>query len=419
MTNIIRDKKIRTVLLLLFTLVIGCFVIKTESGAKSRLWDRTPPLKKVIDGHTFHGYQNKVKKICCVQYIKLGKKNKKSKLVIPEKINGMKVIELGGLEDEEFSNNIFGDTVEIAHGAPGNDITNHHIKEIVIPNSVRRIYYTSFSGLHIKKIRLPRALKEVESYLFYGCPKLEYVRLSRNVKSLGYDVFAGCPKLSKIEISPKNKYLKTDGIFITDKKKRLVACCSRAKKLEIPEGVRYINAGILSNIKCKEISLPSTLKGMESCALDSFYIKKVKLSPNNKYLAKDGQTIYRKKDGELIVAICPSGKKYVMSNKVRILGNHISLVGEGEEGLSHEGTSVDKIVLSCNLTRIEKHGWDWRKDHTKVVFTSINPPKMCLDASGYSTVYVPKKSKKKYKKWMKKIIGGNSLRFFVDHLKTY
>ncbi len=74
------------------------------------------------------------------------------------------------------------------------------ITEIVIPDSVRYIGEYAFAQLGLRKIKLPKGLKRIESKTFFGCYDLEEIEIPESVTEIGREAFFGCRSLTKINI---------------------------------------------------------------------------------------------------------------------------------------------------------------------------------------------------------------------------
>ncbi|WP_026834753.1 leucine-rich repeat domain-containing protein [Eubacterium xylanophilum] len=391
-------------LLLTFSLTVNINNISAKTPNK---WKNAKTFSKIINGSTFKGKMNESDKTCWITDISIGS-NKDKTFKVPGKIDGMKVVELGGMETEDFSANMFGIIAEIAHGCSASDETTNHITKIILPDSIYKIYYTSFSGLNIKSINLPKNLKELEGCTFYGCNKLTKVNISTKLKKIAGDCFNRCPKLKTINISKNNKYLKIKNKCIIDKKGNLIVIFNKSKKIVVPKGVKYLTPCVFERLKCTSVTLPSTLKNIYCSGLNSYTIKKVKLSKNNKYLKRDKQTIYRTKDKSLAVIICPKGGTYKMSNHVKKMVDDYSVIAGSDDGVDWEPGRFDDAVLSKNLKTSTLHGFGWDACCHKVTFTAKKPPVLSGSEDGFTPIpifreiAVPKESIKLYKKWYKR-----------------
>lgn len=71
-------------------------------------------------------------------------------------------------------------------------------EEFSVPEGVKVLKESSFSGCKIKKLNIPDSVEIIEDYCFGGCP-LTHVHLGKNVRVIGAEVFRG--KESIIEIN--------------------------------------------------------------------------------------------------------------------------------------------------------------------------------------------------------------------------
>ena len=134
----------------------------------------------------------------------------------------------------------------------------------------------------------------------------------------------------------------------------------------------------------------------------------------NKSIAKQGQCVYEKKSGKLLIAIA---KKNVVKigNKVKLISEDASLCGSRQ---------LKKLDIGASVKTLQgAWGEFYRAGYvtTKVYFRSKNPPKLTQNNDKnycylpiFRDVYVPKASLKKYKKWYKK---NDALQF--ARIKTF
>lgn len=107
-------------------------------------------------------------------------------LVIPYKINGIKITELKG--------NIISFT-SVLNGA------TDKITKVILPNSINNIGVASFYGCTaLTEINIPDSVTNIQNYAFNGCTSLESINISNNVTNIGLVAFNGCTSLETIRI---------------------------------------------------------------------------------------------------------------------------------------------------------------------------------------------------------------------------
>jgi hypothetical protein len=137
------------------------------------------------------------------------------KVVIPEKIEGLPVLEIGegafNGETTTFSMPSWGSKpADVDIGSKSNEKAG--ITAIIIPNTVRKIGYNAFAHTAITSLYIPDSVTELvhaglfsSSNIIYGCKQLVEVRLSDNLERIPglASGFSKSPPVRKINL-PKN-----------------------------------------------------------------------------------------------------------------------------------------------------------------------------------------------------------------------
>ena len=89
------------------------------------------------------------------------------------------------LEDaDEFNQNIFGVTVEYAHGVDGWSEKTINVESVVLPKNLTILESTALSGLRkVKSITIPDGVQKISAETFYGCKSLKEVKLPKSLAS--------------------------------------------------------------------------------------------------------------------------------------------------------------------------------------------------------------------------------------------
>jgi len=144
-------------------------------------------------------------------------------------------------------------------------VFNHKLKELILPNSVKKIGKNSF----------------------FGCSSLKSLYLSKHLIHIGYNPFVGCSNLKIINES--SKFIMKNGILI-DKKQNLIKYCPNTsihesieipsfiniigrnsfsfcynlKKIKIPESVNLIERGAFANCEnLEKVEIPNSVEKIE------------------------------------------------------------------------------------------------------------------------------------------------------------
>lgn len=138
-----------------------------------------------------------------------------TKIVIPSKIYNIPVTAIG---NNAFSNCTF--------------------TSIVIPDSIKRIGNSAFSGCNsLTSVSIPNSVLAIDNYAFFGCTSLVAITLPDSVRSLGAYVFSGCSNLTRI-IIPKSAYSIPTFAF---------SGCTNLASITIPISVTSIDSNAFSN----------------------------------------------------------------------------------------------------------------------------------------------------------------------------
>lgn len=74
------------------------------------------------------------------------------------------------------------------------------IREVTIPDSVRKIGFIAFSGFWIDSIIIPDSVQVLGESSFEGCSFLKSVVIGKGVKDIPSDCFSGCQDLVHLEL---------------------------------------------------------------------------------------------------------------------------------------------------------------------------------------------------------------------------
>ena len=224
-------------------------------------------------------------------------------------------------------------------------------------------------GKLVTDIVIPKTIKKLNDYVFFGCSSITNVVIPNSVTSIGVYAFSNCSSLANIEIpnSVENigegafafneslmVYVKNDiGYIGNDANPYLVALCVMDKNktdLSIAENCKVIYEEVYSGCdSISSITIPSTVisigEGTE-CQPFSFLtsLKQINVADNNpKYKSIEGN-LYSK-DGKTLIQYA-IGKK----NTSFIIPNLVTSIGVGAFGCS----SLTSITIPDSVTSIDR-----------------------------------------------------------------
>ncbi|MGI8256616.1 leucine-rich repeat protein [Blautia difficilis] len=148
---------------------------------------------------------------------------------------------------------------------------NLPVESIELAEGIEIIGRESFWNMNkLKTIIIPDSVTKIEESAFDGCTSLEKIVLPSKLTSLGYRVFTNCN--AEITFPASLKYIPELG-------------SDAVRKVTIPEGVETIGyQAFCSCSNLTEITLPSTIKNIESEAFDGTGITSFNYPQNIKYI---------------------------------------------------------------------------------------------------------------------------------------
>lgn len=169
--------------------------------------------------------------ICLTEYL-----GKKTRIRIPEKIEGLPVVSLGSCFDT---------------------LSNRDVAElevVYIPDSVKEVSCFSLQR-KLKFVRLPEGLKKIPSYMFVECTSLTEISIPESVEEIESSAFSGSGL----------KTLKfPDGITFRDSKYKYSGICSECRELKtvvLPRGAVEIPSEMFKNCtSLTSVKIPDSVK---------------------------------------------------------------------------------------------------------------------------------------------------------------
>ncbi len=213
-------------------------------------------------------------------------KGKKTKVTIPKKIKGKKVVQMTGFgkikqlhipdgiqvmyiakakklkkitvnkSNKKYSvknNLLLNKKKTILYGCPRKN-TNPKI-----PSTVKTIEHSAFTGATFEKIKLPNNLKTIGIYAFANCKKLESIELPSKLKNIEGQAFWGCNSLKEVKIPDSVTAM---GSFVFGE-------CKNLKKVTLGKGMKYLNDTFFYS-KLKEVEIPETVERINGSAFSEF-----------------------------------------------------------------------------------------------------------------------------------------------------
>ena len=229
------------------------------------------------------------------------------------------------------------------------------LESVEIPAGITRIGAYAFADCEkLSRVVLPDTLTDIGERAFRSCTGLEQIDLPDSVSYLGAGAFAfsgltsfrfpnvpveiagnpfeSCAQLSSLQVddSHPNLALKDD-LLIDVPGKRVISClsCGEDKARTVPEGIEIIGANAFTDADLeKGITLPSSLKVIESEALSSRSLKEIRLPAGLKVI------------GDRAFEFAPLEEI--------LLPDGLEEIGDG----AFSGASVESIVIPPSVKRM-------------------------------------------------------------------
>lgn len=272
---------------------------------------------------------------------------KNTKVTVPSKIDGKKVVQLGiGAYEEELDSIL--DLGEEDYGG----FSLSKVKEVTVPGSVY-----------------------VASGAFYYCSKLEKVTLKSGIKDITLSTFMNCKKLKKISI-PNTVTEISDWSFKN---------CQKLKSIKLSSNLKYIDEYAFENSGLKSVSIGKNVKYISRYAFQNSKLAKITVSSKNKkYSSKNGVLYNKKKTRLIIYPNYRKGAKFTTPSSV-----------EQIKPYAFSGSKfLKKIVLSKKIKKISTGAFDKCKKLKSVVFKSKKKIKIApyafLNCKAMKSVTIPK-----------------------------
>lgn len=126
------------------------------------------------------------------------------------------------------------------------------VDNVTIPEGVTQIAYRAFSRSHLKSVRLPDSLSNIQKGAFEGCKMLEKVDFGKGLTNIGIEVFRGCENLKSVVLPPQIKLIKQNAFMN-----------SGLESIVLNNGLEGINTGSFSGTNIKRLCLPESIKDVE------------------------------------------------------------------------------------------------------------------------------------------------------------
>ena len=186
-----------------------------------------------------------------------------------------------------------------------------NLEKVEFEEGITQIPTGIFGDTGLKEGEIPDTVTSIGERSFADCANLEKVILSKNLKSIGNRAFVRCTKIEKINLPRNLTEVDTYGWNWWYP----FAGCSNLEKVEFEEGITQIPTGIFGDTGLKEVEIPDTVTSI----------------------------------GERSFADCANLEKVTFSKNLKSIGNRAFV----------RCTKIEKINLPKSLTEVDTYGWNW------------------------------------------------------------
>lgn len=204
---------------------------------------------------------------------------KETSIIIPDKIRGMPVIGIDGLEhyvERYVERVVLPDSIQsIGEGAFWQCI---NLREIVLPSTIKSIEDFTFDGcINLTEIVIPPQVEKIGIYAFATCRTLKEIEIPEGVEEIGEGAFKGCNSLERIEI--KGNVKKMDRTFME---------CTGLKEVRLPHSLLELGDEVF--YKCTSLERIMIPQCVETIGMEAFSecrsLKELKIPDSVKVIAE-------------------------------------------------------------------------------------------------------------------------------------
>ena len=131
----------------------------------------------------------------------------------------------------------------------------YHVENAIIGNGIKAIPELMFAGCtDLKRLILPETISVIRNSAFEFCP-IKKIVIPRNVKEIGANPFCNVKKMECLS----EYFIFEDNVLYSKDKKELVICNTKKKTFKVPDGVQVIRPFAFNDSKAECVILPESI----------------------------------------------------------------------------------------------------------------------------------------------------------------
>lgn len=258
-----------------------------------------------------------------------------------------------------------------------------NLSEISLPDNLKSIGDHAFFGTGISRLEIPDSVETIGKGSFFHCENLSYIHIGKGLKELGEKAFSDGAhmamyfesSLSKINVDEDNQFFcAVDNCLYNKSKTELIRypCYNSEKEITLPSSVKYIKScAFIGSVNLESIVLPDGLQTIEESAfafctgLKSLSLPdSITCLGDRAFMECSSLTEIRIPDGVSVItdtlfSACFSLERIVIGKNVSELGED-SISFWGLENLSEiiinpdnkHFKSLDSVIYSKDMTEL-------------------------------------------------------------------
>jgi len=218
-------------------------------------------------------------------------------VVIPDKIDGLPVIEIGQSGNINYAVFINSYTWVREGGVATKVAGDALVTSVVLPDTLKIIDDWTFANcINLKSIEIPDSVTEIGMYAFKNCRSLTSIKIPNNVTVIYSAAFSNCTQLASVTLSDK----------ITIINNHVFSGCSKITEIDLPESLTSFDISAIKGTNITSITIPAGVTEISGIVGHCASLAEINVSKNNKhYKSIDG--VLFTKDGKSIEGY-PSAK---------------------------------------------------------------------------------------------------------------